>query len=984
MKEVMRLVDFEKNDIRIVDIIGPPGFGKSTLAIHVGHEMVKKGVVVYYINMAEVSDKSLTKVIAEKILDNSDTKILNLVSFKRLLRWIRGRFWNTLLILDNCDDALNNQRDEFQDALVKMAEESLRIKILMTSRATATFTKYYDWYRVEELSTEASCKLLDRKVPTRIQLDREQKEQIANLTGNVPLALQIIGSLLHLPAAPPPTTIIKQLDKELILTLSSKELPSHEQVYATISISYKYLSEDMQVGSHLLTVFPGSFDRQAAFSLFRQSSTIYGYQYHVGGDDIIRHLVRCSLLEHHKHTSSDRYHFHRLIKEFLLLIQRKEFPHKAENFVLAMHIHYAKQLTVASSQIQFHHSSDIFLAFLDLEHHNLEHLLNGIKHMHPVTSNSTVLYTDVEEFLQAAVALASATNAGLMKLRFSATTLCDSVKHCVTQIDKVMPYLEYYLQLLQQQHFTHKRMLHCYLVLIRELATCEDEFVGTEAAAQVYAHRRHIIEAKRATMGSKKYIEFYTELSRYYRKLGQDQHIIECHRLILQQTKADLATCQTHQCNYYDIAEAYNTMERYEEASEFFELSFETANNTMNKVAALIRLIYTYSDLDDQERLAQTTAKLHDLHSDIMNAASESAYSFIYGDGVQMHIIDLYRKVGFIEEAHQLEAKLIDAMKILSLRITYHQHESIDNGGQDILKMALRVLNRFYEAENYPQVIKLGNILLDSFQGLNSSGLMHTSMNVSLLVGKAKFHAGNYLSGMAQMEQSLITILEHPYNYTRYQKSIACWYLIPRLEYLDACYRNDITWYTINIMGFLTCLVISPFPLTLVESDNNETKFQPSKDAESFSSTKLIITTGALSSLSSQSFNILKEHSLTQTAISTVSILYEIYIFLEELRKILHIYTCTFVVWVKLLLLYLLYLRVRQPKRLYTAIRLLPRSLLLQFLDITHIIYVTLDSAIVKLIQTRSFAMNFRHLRDPRYKYGCDKIYTDLIDQGYL
>ena len=980
MKEIINLVDFtNSSDIRVVNIIGSPGFGKSTLAIHVGHEMVRNGVIVHYINMAEVSDKSVKKALAEKVLDNSDIKIYNPVTFERLLRWIRDHFWNTLLILDNCDDTINNQKEEFQEAVVKMVEESLDIKVLMTSRRIATFTKYYEWYRVGELSIEDACKLLDHKVATGIRLSYEEKERIANLTGNVPLALQIIGSLLQLPASPSPNTIIEKLDKELILTLSCEELPSHEQVYATISISYKYLSKEMQAGSHLLTTFPGSFDQQAAFTVFRYNSIVYNYQHNIGGDEIIRYLVRCSLLEYHERN--DRYRFHRLIKEFLLLIQKTEWPHKAETLVPAVHIHYAQQLTVVSNDFRIHFNSDLSLAFLDLEHHNIEHLLHHIKYMHLDTSNSRAyLSLHTEEFLKAAVALASAQNIGLMKLRFSTTILCDSVKHCVTQIDKIMPHLEYYLQ---WQHITQEDMLHFYLLLINQLATCENELVGAKAAAQVYADRRHMIEAKRIMMGSQKYIIFYTELSSYYRQLGQDRDVVECHRIIIQQTKADLATCEPHQCNYYDIGVAYNAIDRYEEASEFFELSFETANNTMNKVTALIRLIYTYAYLDDQERLALTTAKLHDLHSDIMIAASMSAYPFIYGDSVQMHIIDLYRKVGFIEEANQLEAKLIDAIKTLSLRITYH-HASIDGGGDRLLTIALRVLHRFYEAENYPQVVKLGNIL---FQGLNLSGITHMSMNVSLLIGKAKFHGGNYSGAMAQMELSLKTILDHPNNYTRYQKSTACWYLIPRLVYLYVCYHDDIIRYAVNTLGFLTCLIISPFPFILIESTDNDTNIQPSlKDAESLPSTQLTTITGALSSLSPPSFNI-KHHDLIQSAVNIAQNLYEIYLLIEELRKLLHVYTCTFVIWVKLVLLYLFYLYIRQPKRLCKAIRLFPRSLLLQFLDTVYIIYTILDS-VIKLLKTRSFAVvntNFRRLQDPRYKYGCDiLLYTDFIDQGCL
>ena len=228
MKEITKLITFKESDIRIVDIIGPPGFGKSTLAIHVGHEMVRNGVVVYYLDIGDFSDKAIKTALATKVLDKSNTVVSKQVTFERLLKWARDRFWYTLLILDNCDDAINSQREEFQDAIVKLVEESLNVKVLMTSRILAAFTKYYKWHQVRELSITAACELLDNKVATMVQFADHEKEQIANLTGSVPLALQIIGSLLQLPASPSPSAIIKQLEKELIMTLSSEEFPPHE------------------------------------------------------------------------------------------------------------------------------------------------------------------------------------------------------------------------------------------------------------------------------------------------------------------------------------------------------------------------------------------------------------------------------------------------------------------------------------------------------------------------------------------------------------------------------------------------------------------------------------------------------------------------------------------------------------------------------------------------------------------------------------
>ena len=53
-KQVNEIVRYLKSEsVHIVSIYGPPAFGKSTLAIHVGYKMTKSGVPVRYIDMTE-------------------------------------------------------------------------------------------------------------------------------------------------------------------------------------------------------------------------------------------------------------------------------------------------------------------------------------------------------------------------------------------------------------------------------------------------------------------------------------------------------------------------------------------------------------------------------------------------------------------------------------------------------------------------------------------------------------------------------------------------------------------------------------------------------------------------------------------------------------------------------------------------------------------------------------------------------------------
>ena len=65
----------------------------------------------------------------------------------------------------------------------------------MSSREVTMHLDYFKQYKLYELSTKAACDLLEQKVPSWVNLTIIQRETIAKLTGNVPLALQIISSL---------------------------------------------------------------------------------------------------------------------------------------------------------------------------------------------------------------------------------------------------------------------------------------------------------------------------------------------------------------------------------------------------------------------------------------------------------------------------------------------------------------------------------------------------------------------------------------------------------------------------------------------------------------------------------------------------------------------------------------------------------------------------------------------------------------------
>ena len=134
---ILEWLEFSSNAAKdIVNIVGPPGMGKSALAIYVGNEVITRGESAYYINMAEFPNEQLKQVLAAKIFSlwNRESNHTH-ISFDKLHHWANSLWFNTVIILDNCDDCIQDQLKAFQDAIKELLAFSHgKIKVITTSR----------------------------------------------------------------------------------------------------------------------------------------------------------------------------------------------------------------------------------------------------------------------------------------------------------------------------------------------------------------------------------------------------------------------------------------------------------------------------------------------------------------------------------------------------------------------------------------------------------------------------------------------------------------------------------------------------------------------------------------------------------------------------------------------------------------------------------------------------------------------------------
>ena len=117
-----------------ISIVGSPGFGKSTLAIRVGHEITEKGgIAVHYVDLYEVED-----------MTTLNGKLTFLVLGKRrsseyLFMWASKLKVTTLFIFDNCDELLHKHKDPFQNFVRNLVRQSQFLKVVLTAKQMTSF-----------------------------------------------------------------------------------------------------------------------------------------------------------------------------------------------------------------------------------------------------------------------------------------------------------------------------------------------------------------------------------------------------------------------------------------------------------------------------------------------------------------------------------------------------------------------------------------------------------------------------------------------------------------------------------------------------------------------------------------------------------------------------------------------------------------------------------------------------------------------------
>ena len=640
----------ENPTVNIISIVRSPGFGKSTLAIHVGHVITEMGgVAVHYADLYEVPDITSLKEILILLIHNKDGQPL---------MWASKLKVPTVLILDNCDELLHQHKDAFQNLIKNLIRQSQFLKVMLTAKQTTSFLGSFRNLTLIELPTDSAANVLQK---LSSNLNRTMALEIAGLVGNVPLALQVVGSLL---TQVDPSTIANDLRRDPIPALSPDLLPSTERVFTSLNISYHYLIPQHQRCGRVLASFPGSFDNSAAQGILEGKLVN-------DTSACLKALQHKSLLSYDAHAQ--RYRYHQLIKEFITYISSEinlgGSDHEPLNYTFFRHFkaYYVALLNnpEVRETIEGYH-------FLDTERSNIDFLTSYPHKTDPIHN----LIAETKFLLYHVITLCVLHHC---KLFHSKGPLFGAVRSNLAVIhNQVMETLVFNTQALQNLHQDHNDALHplnlevqnmytdtihlyesilrgdtnstvslgitighkgvlsfdsnfmaisiqkglslsleLYVDMLVQLSELEAIMHGKQKAVTVLLLRYTRItelysNASENDLESRQvYIKYHSALEHNYILLGQVHKFLEHRRKILE-LKWSPAKCKQVECTPTHLALAYFGQGDYEQSAKYLEPLLQSKSLKGNRRVQLFILLYeSHKNLGNTERAAHLLGKDH-------------------------------------------------------------------------------------------------------------------------------------------------------------------------------------------------------------------------------------------------------------------------------------------------------------------------------------------------------------------------------------
>lgn len=292
----------QKEDIRLLTLIGPPGIGKTRLSIETARTLLPNFTAgVYFVALAPLENPSLLAATIVRTLGFLGMN--NITAEEQLKQGIGEKAM--LIVLDNCEHLI----EEVTKLASFLLSTCSRLKILATSRESLRIPGEWlypvpafdipDIVSAISIETASNYPALTlfaeraRAVRPDFALTPQNIQTVASICAQLdglPLVIELIAARMRLMS---PQTLLERMNEQFILSTDGMRSPFTRQktLHNSISWSYNLLSEEEQKLFIHLSVFSGGFTLEVAEAMFSQIVTEKSVS------DLIASLLDKSLLQ---------------------------------------------------------------------------------------------------------------------------------------------------------------------------------------------------------------------------------------------------------------------------------------------------------------------------------------------------------------------------------------------------------------------------------------------------------------------------------------------------------------------------------------------------------------------------------------------------------------------------------------------------------------------------------------------------------------